>query len=483
MCGIIGTISPKNRLFSDNKQRTDFFWQGLYADTLRGFDSTGMFGVKENANAEYYKRALAAYDFLTLRTTGGLLKKMSEFPICVGHNRAATKGTVIDDNAHPFVHKDVIMVHNGTLTNQYALAGQHDVDSQALAQELHENEANLQAVVSKVKGAYAIAWFNMRTRKFRLLRNDERPMAIAKSREGTWYFGSELDMIKWILGRRGIEVKIEKSYNTKEYQVYEWDLADLSKLKTYKLEKPAAPAPMLPAATNAANRVASAVRNVVRNIYEDRDNLPQLPSQRSKHTNAEATGTDISKFDAQRSSVMDSRLQKVGFAKGELVCVNPLTFTPYDPNKPEGKGSATGYIMDVDYIDVCVPNVKFEDWKEWEEKKEFKLIVTGVTYDAGHIPVLRGAPTLGKDLPQNTDDSGNGFTEEELEEGMVKGPYGQDVTEEEFFRLIGEGCDNCTQPIDIADAKDVVWTNSRKPVCPECAAELQKWGAMGAIWH
>ena len=55
MCGIVGIISKQTSGF--RHKDTDLFKQMLYADALRGFDSTGIFGVNKYGNLKMIKAA------------------------------------------------------------------------------------------------------------------------------------------------------------------------------------------------------------------------------------------------------------------------------------------------------------------------------------------------------------------------------------------------------------------------------------------
>src|SRR3546814_11475199 len=60
-----------------------------------------------------------------------------------GHNRAATKGAVNQENAHPFNHGDIVGCHNGTLYNVTNLDDHKDfkVDSENIFYDMSRNGA------------------------------------------------------------------------------------------------------------------------------------------------------------------------------------------------------------------------------------------------------------------------------------------------------------------------------------------------------
>lgn len=208
MCGIVGVVLKNNSGFF--KQSEETFADLLFADTLRGDDATGIIAVDKDASFSIAKEATPAPYFIPSFMSGKIAREMFKSgKLYIGHNRKATHGKAGDDkNAHPFVvQNEFALVHNGTLYNHRQLA-ETDVDSEALAIvlcqafEKADYKTALEEVLGKVTGAYALAGFDQRTNKAFLLRNKERPLAIAEATNG-WYFASEPAMLYWILGRNG----------------------------------------------------------------------------------------------------------------------------------------------------------------------------------------------------------------------------------------------------------------------------------------
>lgn len=121
MCGLVGVLSTEINSFQHSYGK--FFKQALFADTLRGFDSTGIFvmDTKTMQQPEVFKKAIAAPDFLQLARTNDLLRDTRDWNIMIGHNRHATKGSVDHHTAHPFQIGDITLVHNGTINNHRVL--------------------------------------------------------------------------------------------------------------------------------------------------------------------------------------------------------------------------------------------------------------------------------------------------------------------------------------------------------------------------
>jgi predicted glutamine amidotransferase len=214
MCGIVGCVIKAQNGFY--KQTEDVFYQMLFADTLRGDDSTGMIYVHNNSSFGIVKGAFPAPlvidSFQEEKEVKAMFNKGKAY---IGHNRKKTVGSVSDDTAHPFVVDGTFaMVHNGTLRNHKALADTV-VDSEALAIHLskHLNAefelAPFEEAIGKVEGAYAISAYNQDTDKVYILRNAERPLSYVETSAG-WFWASEMNMLAWILVRNGISPKSEE---------------------------------------------------------------------------------------------------------------------------------------------------------------------------------------------------------------------------------------------------------------------------------
>lgn len=185
MCGIVGLAStvvsaPKVKAFKTM----------LVVDTIRGWDSTGVACIRTHSRGQglpmvaTYKRALAGPDFVQTRTLGALMDQFDKYGCAViGHNRAATRGAVMDDTAHPFTHGDVTLVHNGSLFDHRQIGGGNtfDVDSEAVCWAINQCDGDMEAVsalLNELDGAFALVWYNKKAHKLYFARNDERPLHI-----------------------------------------------------------------------------------------------------------------------------------------------------------------------------------------------------------------------------------------------------------------------------------------------------------------
>lgn len=223
MCGIVGMISSQTNGFDYNER--DNFKELLYADYLRGEDSTGSFLVTKDGNVRWMKGKEGASEFIKKAEFEQFMQEaFSRGRILVGHNRKATKGIITDENAHPFIEGNSILVHNGTIRDHEKLTeNKVDVDSHAILHSI--NEKGFRETIRQVNGAFALAWYQATDKKFFLARNNERPLWLANT-PGCWYFASEKEMLAWILARNKVDVK--SWTELLPYHVYEFPLDKLT---------------------------------------------------------------------------------------------------------------------------------------------------------------------------------------------------------------------------------------------------------------
>lgn len=221
MCGIVGMITSNTYGFQHTSKK--IFNQLLWADTLRGDDGTGVFGVNKYGNVDYLKNQGSAAVIQQTKDYEEFDDNIfSDFHMVVGHNRSATRGMANDENTHPFIEGNTILVHNGTLTNHASLTDQKvEVDSHAILHSIVER--GYEETLKEIQGAFTLVWYNTDDKTLRIVRNDMRPMYIA-SCVGAWYFASEHGMLRWILGR-GNE-KIEDMTECQPGVLYSFKLDD-----------------------------------------------------------------------------------------------------------------------------------------------------------------------------------------------------------------------------------------------------------------
>ena len=240
MCGIVTVFKNANLSFANDTIVRNVMEQLTYVGALRGWDSTGMFARVPDQPVSMYKRNLQPSDFLQLKETAKLLQSSNRSRFLVVHSRAATKGSVTTDNAHPFQHGSLTGVHNGTLRSWANLTTESfSTDSEHIYHALSKN--TFEDVLQKLNGAFTLIWYDDSTNHMHVIRNNERPFTFIKVKEMDALFGaSEVDMLKWILKRNTLT--IEKTWSPAPMQYYIFDMDNptvpLSSKKLKEYEPP-----------------------------------------------------------------------------------------------------------------------------------------------------------------------------------------------------------------------------------------------------
>src|ERR1035437_5217584 len=134
MCGIVGLVAKLHGGFFQND--VNLFAQMLVANSVRGIDGTGVFGTYGTGSVGWLKVGSHPYALLNNKKFESFSTAMSrKMDMEVGHNRTATGTTKNNDNAHPFIHDHIVVVHNGMIHNHKDIAGT-EVDSHAIAHSI-----------------------------------------------------------------------------------------------------------------------------------------------------------------------------------------------------------------------------------------------------------------------------------------------------------------------------------------------------------
>ena len=238
MCGIFGIISAFNTQRSTFAlaRGDDILRDGMIVTSLRGMDSTGVFQVQETGCPFLYKKAVPSPYFVDDQITQTYFRAMTRSMVTVAHCRAATHGSVTDENAHPFeipytdandVNRQLIGVHNGSLLGWQSEknAKGFKVDSEfALAQIATRGADFLKNDIPS--GAYSFVWWDSAAPTLvNFARNAERPMWMLRSKDKHHIiFASEPMMISMVLDRRGgLSAFEDEVVSTNPYTYYTVD--------------------------------------------------------------------------------------------------------------------------------------------------------------------------------------------------------------------------------------------------------------------
>jgi glucosamine 6-phosphate synthetase-like amidotransferase/phosphosugar isomerase protein len=206
MCGIVGIATKQNNGFTNAEG--DMFRDMLYLDAFRGWDSTGVFGVDKNGSVQIHKEASEAAQFIKTKEFKEFKSSIvSRGLFAVGRKRAATRGEINDRNAHPFnIDDKIVLVQNGTWHGDHKKVKDTEVDTEALAHIIADNE-DVETALQKVQAAYSLCWFNTATNSLYLVRNSMRPMWMAETMSGTIVWASEPGFIQLAAMRNTITLK------------------------------------------------------------------------------------------------------------------------------------------------------------------------------------------------------------------------------------------------------------------------------------
>lgn len=516
MCGILGVITKTGITNAQEK----YLIQGLYADALRGFHSTGIAGITKGNTVQVVKKAMNAYDFISHKSFDTFMTRSASHRAYIAHNRHATQGDINNNNAHPFTIGDITMVHNGSLRAKWRLPNGNDftVDSEAICSSLSTHGP--EETIKLLEGSFAIVWYNRAEQKIYMARNAERPMALGTLENGDVLFASEEGMMNWIAERNNIN--IVENYELDVGHILEFDLTGkrMDDWDTYEVEL-YKPAPIVPVTRRHNNYSSNQNNHGSRKSVFDKEEVEKttgkyqgqiyLPStnQRNNSVNESERSDDSNEGGKLRKKRQKKFLDMVGLNQGEVVEFSPLEFAPYYADDPNSTGVARGCMVDDPFCSIEVHGVKAEDMEIGSNYLSTLLSVRNLSKEICEVHTLSLllnptdiVPNFTDDSPDDGDDdepfekaleakedseSGDEFAqvdipfrseedirakgEESMEFLYLLGPANIAIPVDEWDKLTRHGCCQCTGNLKREDNQHIKWINAQSPMCPECVKE------------
>mgnify|MGYP001564862632 FL=1 len=202
MCGIVGYISVSKKGIQAFESR--LFEELIIASSVRGRDATGIFKVDKRGNVFSIKGQGNPFALFQASNYNSfhISQKKEVIKTLVGHNRFATSGDKSVKNAHPFLHGNIMLVHNGTVEEHSPLLRKDspETDSDALCKSI--DQIGLEKTLRIAWGPMAIVFFNKKESTLNFYRNNGRPLYVCSITKNMDYvFASEKPMLEWILDR------------------------------------------------------------------------------------------------------------------------------------------------------------------------------------------------------------------------------------------------------------------------------------------
>ena len=509
MCGHFGAASVSA---FEPPHMLKAFSQGLFADTLRGEDSTGVAAIYsgyEYEEPEVFKKSWPAPDFIEHRRYRNIITDKRAIAALIGHNRAATQGSVNHDNAHPFTHSHITLAHNGTLTSMANLEGTYATDSERICYTMSKD--GVISTLERLQGAYALVWHDSEEGTINFARNDQRTFAFCVSKDGKeLYWASESKMLSWILDRNKIEHDTIMSPNPGTW--FSFDLAQENfeaAKKTLRFTVYKAPVITTGFTKKSGYAKSSAVTSsgsvgetatgihkgdLVACILDPADTGTTAPDVKDKryHPTMEtvkqttAIGTPVKKVPVpvRCYGMLEKEYEDLfhGYSPDELLVVYGRVLSVYARNNDT---QGCGYEAVVDNnslwtacsLQEMLDSPKDYTWVEdviWSQHGKQSLFFEGYPFDADEFDTLKLPAPEEKTVGWADDDDIPFGKSSDL--AFYQGPSDTMIDADTCKKLLADGCVVCGDPLTLDDVldEDVIWSDAGHPHCNSCVEEYAK---------
>lgn len=224
MCGIVGMMTTNNFV----AWNIDEFKQMMVLNSLRGAHSTGIASFKDGEYS-FIKSKGNPYNLYSYDESKAFFDKAEKCSIVLGHGRYATMGKVDAETQHPFEEGNIVLVHNGVLSNYQSLKEDNHkhitVDSQLACALINEHGA--EEGLTKLQGAYALVWYNKEDKTLNMARNTQRPLWLCTNKADTvLMFASEKETLLWNASRN--KTAINEPYELPTHEWWQFKEGDLT---------------------------------------------------------------------------------------------------------------------------------------------------------------------------------------------------------------------------------------------------------------
>lgn len=512
MCGIVGFVNAEG---SKLTKAALLFEELLLVDTLRGVDGTGVALVPsarfDDDTVYTYKRAMWAPEFVCANGyKKGIQPALHDARLAIGHNRAASKSQSSDRNSHPFQNKHITLVHNGYISNAYQITPKGfgpEVDSEAAAWAIAEHGEK--EGLEKLRGPFALAWYNKTDSTFNLARNEGREMhCIYIKHLNTMFYASEWMMLHLVLKRN--DMLLDGKYRLlAPFQHFKFPIDNPREFTRQPFQEPQT---QTGGYTNkdwgrTTDTNTESLGTSQTKVTQD----TQTGSSATGSTSSEsrrslrAGGATIDTSDLERLETQFKRLHKdnkkggciptsrgkiravytklaqINYRLGMTLMVNVDSFQLYKNQRTHGSVMATRrHVTNMDK--VVMPNISAV---EFENLRKCRMVYvtlvnlkvdkkTGVRHLVGVLDTWQNS--AGQVRPRNIlaiAKTGNTVVDTETGEEikMVHGPGGVLIPLATFLEKTKTGCGECDKFVNPDKSEHVLWLGD-SPICHECTSDV-----------
>jgi len=520
VCGIFGVIQ------NDPDKKTmaalcRYMHQACHVGIFRGNDSTGLFQVQEHKDDVFvHKLPISGEYMASTRRAEQIFNLADEYPITIGHHRAATRGAVSLENCHPFEHYDtenyLIGVHNGSFNGWKSDEDKihFNVDSDWGLYQIWKH-GDLDGL-SRLDGAYALVWYR-NDGKIRVACNAEREFHWGFVRgKNAMVMASEHPMMYWLADRNGLELEDPICYPAKG-KMFTFDPNNVRDFKEEVIpERPKAQVGFRPHTANSRQTSATGIAclpnpnsTAANNSESYEESWERALRNREKREgdgpNYGASGDDhTSLFDVLPPNHTESG-HFIHFSKDQVLArlnINLGDVAEFYPdktvlaNRRRESTELPGTIIVGNEVQRALmtdltPAIFYNLETLAQQERIIEARVLGVAKcppAVGSIsPAWEEVAIIGRPLktwvrdrttniivPESAtvDDGGE---DEVSGTAKVPGPNGKQILLRDFLVMVKDGCAECSAPFEIKDALNgkIVWAGSDvgkpSPLCKVCA--------------